>query len=48
MDQVIQLRAFLRAQPYDILLDGNLLRGHESPPSLAAAVIQKIASDSMT
>ena len=24
---------FLRAQPYDILLDGNVLRGHESPPA---------------
>jgi hypothetical protein len=34
VDQVVELRAFVRAQPYDILLDGNFLRGHESPPSL--------------
>jgi hypothetical protein len=49
VDQVIQLRAFVHAQPHNVFLDSNFFRGHESPPSLAsAAVIQKTASDSMT
>jgi hypothetical protein len=34
-DQFIELGAFLRAQPHDVLLDGDLFPGHESPPSLA-------------
>jgi len=48
VDQVVELRAFLRAQPHNVFLDGNLFRGHESPPALATTEIQKIASDSMT
>src|ERR1700687_1677840 len=33
-DQLVELGAFLRAQPYYVLLDGNLFPDHESPPSL--------------
>src|SRR5208337_2336271 len=48
-DQVVELCAFVRAQPHNVFLDGNLFRGHESPPALACAtVIQKTTSDSMT
>ena len=36
VDQVIELRAFVRAQPHNVFLDGNLFRGHESPPALAS------------
>src|ERR1700719_671512 len=36
VDQVVELRALLSAQPYNIFLDGNLFRGHESPPSRAS------------
>jgi hypothetical protein len=35
VDQVIELRAFVRAQPHNVFLDGSLFRGHESPPALA-------------
>jgi hypothetical protein len=34
VDQVVESRAFVRAQPHNLSLDGNLLRGTESPPSL--------------
>ena len=34
-DQLLELGAFLRCQPHDVLLDGDLFPGHESPPSLA-------------
>jgi hypothetical protein len=34
MDKVVEPRAFVCAQPHDILLDGNILRGHELPPSI--------------
>jgi hypothetical protein len=33
-DQLVELGAFLRAQPHYVLLDGNLFPDHESPPSL--------------
>jgi hypothetical protein len=33
-NQLVELGAFLRAQPYYVLLDGNLFPDHESPPSL--------------
>src|SRR6516164_7342158 len=33
-DQLVELGAFLRAQPHHVLLDGNLFPDHESPPSL--------------
>src|SRR5208282_6902097 len=47
-DQLVELGAFLRAQPHYVLLDGNLFPDHESPPSLAATEIQKLPSFSMT
>src|SRR5258708_3202985 len=46
-DQLLELGAFLRAQPHYVFLDGNLFPGHESPPSLATE-IQKLPSLSMT
>src|ERR1700683_4796856 len=33
-DQLVELGAFLRAQPHYVLVDGNLFPDHESPPSL--------------
>ena len=33
-DQLVELGAFLRAQPHYVLLDGNLFPHHESSPSL--------------
>jgi hypothetical protein len=35
VDQVVKLCAFARAQPHNVLLDGNFFCGHESPPALA-------------
>jgi hypothetical protein len=40
--------AFIRTQTHYVFLDGNLFRGHQSPPGLTATEIQKTASDSMT
>jgi hypothetical protein len=34
VDQAVELLAFVRAQSHNVSLDGNILRGHESPPSL--------------
>jgi len=36
-DQLVELGAFLRAQPHHVLLDGNLFPDHESPPSLSCS-----------
>jgi hypothetical protein len=47
-DQIVELRALIRAQPYNVFLDGYLFRGHESPPAMVATEIQKTASDSVT
>jgi hypothetical protein len=34
VDQAVELLAFVRAQSHNVSLDGNILRGHESPPSI--------------
>jgi hypothetical protein len=33
-DQLVEPSTFLLAQPHHVLLDGNLIAGHESSPSL--------------
>src|ERR1700726_103066 len=43
-DKIVELRAFIRTQTHNVFLDGNLFRGHESPPGLTATEIQKTAS----
>jgi hypothetical protein len=42
-DQFIELGTFLCGQPHDVLLDGDLFPGHESPPPLACDRDSEIA-----
>jgi hypothetical protein len=48
MDQRVEPLALLIAELHDILLYGNLLRGHDSSPALSELSIQKTIAKSTT
>jgi hypothetical protein len=49
VDQGVQLLSLLRAEPHDILLDGDLSRDHESAPTVVPGrSIRRFTAKSMT